>query len=44
MPKAFPDVNQGKLLAGFRVEDFRLWFPRAAVVESAYGTAKDKRT
>jgi hypothetical protein len=28
MPKAFPDVNQGTLVAGFRVEDFRLRFPR----------------
>lgn len=28
MPKAFPDVNQGKLVAGFQVRDFRLRFPR----------------
>ncbi len=28
MPRLFPDVNQGKLVAGFRVEDFRLRFPK----------------
>ncbi len=27
MPRLFPDVNQGKLVAGFRLEDFRLRFP-----------------
>jgi hypothetical protein len=27
MPKAFPDVNEGKLIAGFQVRDFRLRFP-----------------
>lgn len=27
MPRLFPDVNQGELVAGFRVEDFRLRFP-----------------
>jgi hypothetical protein len=27
MPKAFPDVNQGKLVAGFRVEGLRLRLP-----------------
>jgi len=27
MPKAFPDVNEGKLVAGFYVKDFRLRFP-----------------
>jgi len=31
LPKAFPDVNQGKLVAGFEVRDFRLRLPRAAV-------------
>ncbi len=34
MPKAFPDVNQGKLLAGFRVEDFRLRFPAPVLTPS----------
>jgi hypothetical protein len=28
MPRLFPDVNQGKLVTGFRVEDFRLRFPK----------------
>lgn len=27
MPRLFPDVNQGKLVAAFRVVDFRLRFP-----------------
>ena len=27
MPRLFPDVNQGKLVAGFQVENFRLRFP-----------------
>ena len=27
LPKAFPDVNAGKLVAGFEVRDFRLRFP-----------------
>jgi hypothetical protein len=31
MPKAFPDVNQGKMVAGFRVEGFRLRFPAPRV-------------
>jgi hypothetical protein len=31
MPKAFPDVNEGKLIAGFRVQDFRLRFPQPRV-------------
>ncbi len=31
MPKAFPDVNEGKLVAGFQVSDFRLRFPRPRV-------------
>jgi hypothetical protein len=31
LPKAFPDVNQGKLVAGFQVRDFRLGFPRPRV-------------
>jgi hypothetical protein len=31
LPKAFPDVNEGKLVAGFFVKDFRLRFPRAKV-------------
>jgi hypothetical protein len=29
MPKAFPDVNEGKLVAGFYLKDFRLRFPAA---------------
>jgi hypothetical protein len=29
LPKAFPDVNEGKLVAGFAVRDFRLRLPRA---------------
>jgi hypothetical protein len=32
MPKAFPDLHQGTLVAGFRAEDFRLRFPRARVI------------
>jgi hypothetical protein len=40
MPKAFPDVNQGKLLAGFRVEDFRLRFPRARVSLGKHGPTR----
>ena len=31
LPKAFPDVSQGKLVAGFQVRDFRLGFPRPRV-------------
>lgn len=31
LPKAFPDVNQGKLVAGFEVRDFRLGFPGSRV-------------
>jgi hypothetical protein len=31
LPKAFPDVNQGKLVAGFQARDFRLWLPLARV-------------
>jgi Acetoacetate decarboxylase (ADC) len=31
MPKAFPDVNEGKLVAGFYIKDFRLRFPEARV-------------
>jgi len=27
LPKAFPDVNEGKLVAGFHIKDFRLRFP-----------------
>ncbi|TML26336.1 MAG: hypothetical protein E6G30_08870, partial [Actinobacteria bacterium] len=27
LPQAFPDVNEGKLVAGFYLEDFRLRFP-----------------
>ena len=27
LPKAFPDVNEGKLVAGFYAKDFRLRFP-----------------
>lgn len=27
LPKAFPDVNEGKLVAGFYLKDFRLRFP-----------------
>ncbi|MFL6261244.1 MAG: acetoacetate decarboxylase family protein [Thermoanaerobaculia bacterium] len=33
MPKAFPDVNEGKLVAGFYIKDFRLRFPAARVVQ-----------
>jgi hypothetical protein len=29
LPKAFPDVKEGKLVAGFEVRDFRLRLPRA---------------
>jgi hypothetical protein len=28
LPQVFPDVNQGELVAGFRVADFRLRFPK----------------
>jgi hypothetical protein len=28
LPNVFPDVNQGELVAGFRVEDFRLRIPK----------------
>lgn len=28
MPRLFPDVNQGELVAGFQVDDFRLRFPK----------------
>ena len=31
MPKAFPDLNEGKLVAGFFLRDFRLRFPEARV-------------
>lgn len=31
LPKAFPDVNQGKLVAGFFIKDFRLRFPGARI-------------
>lgn len=31
LPKAFPDVNQGKLVAGFFIKDFRMRFPAARV-------------
>lgn len=31
MPKAFPDVNEGKLVAGFYLKDFRLRFPAPRV-------------
>ncbi len=31
MPRAFPDLKQGKLVAGFRVGDFRLRFPEPRV-------------
>jgi hypothetical protein len=34
MPKAFPDVNAGKLLVGFRVEDFRLRLPAPVLTPS----------
>lgn len=30
LPKAFPDVKEGKLVAGFEVRDFRLRLPRVA--------------
>jgi len=32
MPKAFPDVNEGKLVAGFFLKDFRLVLPAARVI------------
>lgn len=32
LPKAFPDVNQGKLVAGFFIKDFRMGFPAARVL------------
>jgi hypothetical protein len=31
LPKAFPDVNQGKLVGGFFIKDFRMRFPGARV-------------
>ena len=33
LPKAFPDVNEGKLVAGFYLEDFRLRFPAPRVTQ-----------
>jgi hypothetical protein len=41
MPKAFPDVNQGTVVAGFRVEDFRLWLPRAKKLHRRARTSTD---
>jgi hypothetical protein len=41
MPKAFPDVNQGTLVAGFRVEDFRLRLPRAKKLHGRARTNTD---
>ena len=31
LPKAFPDVNEGELVGGFYIKDFRLRFPGARV-------------
>ncbi|HEY4562197.1 MAG TPA: acetoacetate decarboxylase family protein [Thermoanaerobaculia bacterium] len=33
LPQAFPDVNQGKLVGGFFIKDFRLWFPGARMTQ-----------
>jgi hypothetical protein len=35
MPKAFPDLNEGKLVAGFFIRDFRLRFPAARLTPAS---------
>lgn len=37
MPRLFPDVNQGKLVAGFQVKDFRLEFPKPRTLTPVRG-------
>ena len=34
LPKAFPDVNQGKLVRGFFTKDFQMRFPAAEITPS----------